>query len=172
MKAPLKLNALLAALIGLVISQAVVSAQDSLANTLLSVTVTSGSAPFAASGSYKLFTSVIGTNYVVLGRAGAGFSSGTYNYAKTGVNSGVLTLLDSESGPGISLALAFTSATMGTLALTGSAGAQSGAFTVTNYTGAGHPDLFLPGFIERKCRRSIYRLSTGWNIFFSRHPPK
>ena len=119
-------------------------APDSIPGTCLTISITSGSAPFASSGSYKLFISVAGTNYVVLGRAGAGFTSGTYGYAKTGANSGVVTFLDSQSGPGISMAMSFSSATAGTLVLTGASGSQNASFTSTNYATASQPSLFLP----------------------------
>ncbi len=119
-------------------------APDSIYATYLTISITSGSEPFAGSGSYKLFTSAAGTNYVVLGRAGAGFTSGTYNYVKTATNSGVLTFLDSQSGPGNSLAISFTSSAGGTLVLTGGTGSQSGSFAATNYASVNPPGLFLP----------------------------
>ncbi len=142
------MRALITAFLGLMIIPAGVRAQgfapDSITATYLTVSVSGGSAPFVGSGSYRLFTSVAGTNYVVLGRAGAGFASGTYGYVKTGPNSGVLTFLDSQSGPGNSMAISFSSSAAGTLVLTGATGSQSGSFTTTNYATANQPGLFLP----------------------------
>jgi hypothetical protein len=120
-------------------------APGSMAGVHLTVAITAGTAPFATGGSYQLFTSAASTNYVVLGRAGTGFGSGTYNYDKTGTRSGVLTFLDSESGPGISMGLSFTSSVAGTLTLTGPSGSQNGTFVTTNYLVVSPPDLFLPG---------------------------
>lgn len=137
------------ALIGLAISPTGLPAQDlapdSMAGSLLTVAVTGGSAPFAASGHYELFTSATGTNYVVLGRAGTGFGSGTYNYARIATNSAVLTFSDSQAGPGTSMTLSFTSPHAGTLLLAGTTGSQTGTFTSTNYLTVNPPDLFLPG---------------------------
>ncbi|MGH7950453.1 MAG: hypothetical protein ACREFE_00820 [Limisphaerales bacterium] len=120
-------------------------APDALTGTRLTVTVTGGSAPFADSGGYKLFTSAAGTNYVVLGNAGAGFGTGTFHYAKTDTTHGILTFLDAQSGPGISMSLSFATTNAGTFSLVGTSGSQSGAFAVTNYLAASPPDLFLPG---------------------------
>lgn len=90
------------ALAGLAISQAGIMAQDyapdSMTGSRLTVTVTGGSAPFVTGGDYKLFMSAAGTNYVVLGRAGAGFGWGTYHYSKTDADHGVLTFLDLNPG--------------------------------------------------------------------------
>jgi hypothetical protein len=121
-------------------------APNSIADTYLSVIINGGTAPFAANGGYQFFTSEVGTNYVVLGNAGAGFKAGTFIYTKTGSNSGLLTFVDSQSGPGISVVLVFSSPTAGILTLTGLTGTQSGAFTATNYAGVSPPDLFLPSF--------------------------
>ena len=45
-------------------------APNTIGGTYLTVTITGGNAPFAASGSYKFFTSAVMTNYAVLGNAG------------------------------------------------------------------------------------------------------
>ena len=110
---------------------------------MLTVTVTAGRTPFAASGSYRFFTSVAGSNYIVLGPGP--LTSGTYSYAKirTGVSSAVLT--DAASGQPVTLQLTFASATNGTLGLTNASGFQTGSFTAAAYADASAPELFLPG---------------------------
>jgi hypothetical protein len=110
---------------------------------MLTVTVSAGRTPFAASGSYRFFTSVAGSNYVVLGPGP--LTSGTYSYAKirTGVSRAVLT--DAASGQAATLQLTFTSLTDGTLALTNASGFQTGSFTAASYADASPPELFLPG---------------------------
>jgi hypothetical protein len=146
-------------------------APDSMAGSYLTVAITGGSAPFAASGSYLLFTSAAGTNYAVLGRAGTGFGSGTYNYDKTAGTSGVLTFVDSQSGPGISMNLSYTSSTGGTLTLTGSTGSQNGTFTTTNYVAVSPPDMFLPSFTNGQLQTYlggqegfVYSIETSSNL--------
>ncbi len=115
-----------------------------LTNTLLAFTITSGTGPFPASGTYELFTSPLGTNYTVLGNAGAGFGSGGYVYAQTGTNTGVVTFSDSHAGA-VSLQIVFNSAGGGTFILTNSTAGQQGAFTATpGYSTVSPPNLFLP----------------------------
>jgi hypothetical protein len=119
-------------------------APDSLASSLVSVTVAGGHAPFATNGTYRLFVSLAGTNYNVLGRAGP-LTSGGCKYSSSGPNAGVASLVDDASGPGTSLTLAFASSTNGTLTLTNANGFQIGAFVLTSCAGTISPRLFLPG---------------------------
>jgi hypothetical protein len=144
-------------------------APSSFANSMLTVTVTAGRTPFAASGSYRFFTSVAGSNYVVLGPGP--LTSGTYSYAKirTGVSRAVLT--DAASGQAATLQLTFASQTDGTLALTNASGFQTGSFTAASYADTSPPELFLPGvatglFQSYLSGRSglVYALETSSNL--------
>jgi hypothetical protein len=118
-------------------------APDDLTNKFLGFTISAGSAPFVASGGYKLFTATLGANYNILGNAGAGLSSGTYAYTKTGTNSGMVTLVDAQSGPGFSFQLTFNTTNTGSFALTKSTGgSQSGAFVLAPRLPIGTPGLF------------------------------
>ena len=119
------------------------SAPDSLANSVLTVTVVSGEAPFVTNGVYRIFTSVAGANYTVLGRAGP-LTSGLYSYSEVSPTEGAATLVDVESGPAISINLSFASATNGAISLTNSAGFQTGTFAVATYAQPSPPQLFLP----------------------------
>jgi hypothetical protein len=119
------------------------SAQDSLANSVLTVTVVSGEAPFVTSGVYRIFTSVTGANYTMLGRAGP-LSSGIYSYSKTSPTRGAAAFVDVEYGSGISINLSFASATNGAISLTNSTGFQTGTFTLAANAEPSQPQLFLP----------------------------
>jgi len=124
-------------------------APDSLAGSFLTVAVGNGQAPFATSGSYRLFTSVVGTDYIVLGAPGP-LSAGVYSYTKTGLASGGALLTETASGSVVSLQLSFASPTNGTVALTNAAGFQTGAFTLVNYAAVSPPELFLPSLAARQ----------------------
>ena len=123
-------------------------APNSLADELLAVTITGGTTPFASSGTYKLFTSAVATNYTLLGDAGAGIASGTYGYSQTATNAGVMELTDAQGGPTISVQLTFTSNNVGSVALANGSGAQTGTFTATNYATITVPNLFLSSLIN------------------------
>ncbi|MHB8521718.1 MAG: Ig-like domain-containing protein [Limisphaerales bacterium] len=121
-------------------------APDDLTNKFLGLTITAGTAPFASGGGYQLFTSVLGTNYNVLGKAGAGLSSGTYAYTKTGTNSAVIALADPQAGSGFSLQLKFNTATTGNYTLTDSTGgSQTGTFVLAPRLPVNVPGLFSLG---------------------------
>src|ERR1039458_3502844 len=119
------------------------SAQDSLANSVLTVTVVRGEAPFVTSGVYRIFTSVTGANYTMFGRAGP-LSSGIYSYSKTSPTRGAAAFVDVEYGFGISINLSFASATNGAISLTNSTGFQTGTFTLAANAEPSQPQLFLP----------------------------
>jgi hypothetical protein len=123
-------------------------APSSFASRLLDVTIQAGSAPFASSGDYKVFTSPLGSNFVILGRDEAGLSWGTYTYETTGTNSATVGLVDAESGLNTSFSLLFSSAFAGQLTSTnpGTAGLQTASFQVTNYAAVASPQLFLPAY--------------------------
>ena len=119
------------------------AAPGSAASSILTVSVVSGAGPFVTNGVYRIFTSVAGANYTVLGRAGP-LTAGLYSYSKVSPSEGAAILVDVESGPGISINLSFASATNGAISLTNAAGFQTGTFTAAAYAEARPPDLFLP----------------------------
>jgi hypothetical protein len=125
------------------IAQAQASAPDSLASSVLTVAVVNGQTPFVTKGAYRIFTSVVGANYTVLGPAGP-LTSGLYGYSKASQAEGVATLADVESGSGVSMNLSFASATNGAISLTNAAGFQTGTFTLAGYAESSPPQWFLP----------------------------
>jgi len=116
----------------------------SLAGSFYTINVQSGAAPFVSSGKYRLFLSTLGSNYVVLGNAGTGFSSGTYVYSRTATNTGSVTFTDFQSGPAVSLQLAFSDSATGTAAFSAGAGNQNGTFAATNYASLGGSSIVAP----------------------------
>ena len=121
---------------------------SSLTNTLLTLTIISGSGPFAASGVYQIFTGESDTNYSVLGNAGGGFGVGGYVYTQTGTNTGTITFTDSKLGA-VSLQVVFTSAGAGTFVLTSPNGVQAGIFTsAAAYPVISAPNIFLPSVTD------------------------
>ncbi|MGO8700214.1 MAG: hypothetical protein ACLQVY_21195 [Limisphaerales bacterium] len=144
MKTRLLISLLVAAgLAAPLIAHAQASAPDSLASSVLSVAVVSGQAPFGAKGTYRIFTSVTGANYTVLGPGGP-LTSGLYSYSKASPAGGVATLADVEFGSGISMDLSFASATNGAILLTNLGGFQTGTFTLAGYAESSPPQWFLP----------------------------
>jgi hypothetical protein len=118
----------------------------SLAAQSFSISILSGSPPFPASGNYMLFTSPMGSNFVVLGEAESNLSWGTYSYLETGTNTAQATLVDAQSGLNVSISLLYNSAAGGQLTFsnTGSASSQTASFTSGNYTTVPVPQLFGP----------------------------
>ncbi len=82
-------------------------APSSLASRLLEVTIQSGSAPFTSDGDYKIITSPLGGNFVILGSVEAGLNWGLIHYETTGTNRGAVALLDAKSGLNTSFSLVF-----------------------------------------------------------------
>jgi hypothetical protein len=103
---------------------------SSLAGYTINGTITSGTDPFASSGSYRLLPAASGNAYNVIGIVGVADSSGTYSYTKNSATTGYLTYTDSVSGPGFTSQLSFDSATTGTVFLrnSGTGGYQTGTF--------------------------------------------
>ncbi|MHB8519710.1 MAG: autotransporter outer membrane beta-barrel domain-containing protein [Limisphaerales bacterium] len=138
-------------------------APDTIAGRLFTVTITAGGAPFQASGAYRLFTSPAGSNFVVLGNAGAGLGAGTYSYTKTGASNGVMTLADANSGSGVSMRVAFASTTTGSAVLTnaGAAGFQNADVALTQYVELRPPALLLPDRSSNSQFRAYLSGDTG-----------
>ncbi len=115
----------------------------------LSLTITNGSGSFGSSGTYQLFASPAGSNYVVLGPTGQGLSSGTYSYTATTTNVATLTLEDSRLTGSVSLQIVFQTGGAGSYFITSASGSQSGAFSsVSSSVGSSATvtpaHLFLP----------------------------
>jgi hypothetical protein len=98
----------------------------------ITVTITSGFAPFATSGAYLFLPASSGNTYNVFGISGVVSSSGTYLYSRNSPKTGSITYDDSVVGLGFSAQLSFLTATDGTMLLkkSGSAGYQTGVFTL------------------------------------------
>jgi hypothetical protein len=121
------------------------AAPTGLGNSLLTFTITNSTGAFASNGIYELFTSPLGTNYNILGGAGADFSAGSYLYVQTGPNTGEAILTDSHAGV-LSLQLEVGASGVGAFTLSNSTGLQQGVVTVAPaYADLSQPDLFLPG---------------------------
>jgi len=117
-------------------------APESLAHKLLSVTIANGLPPFATNGNYRLFTSITGTNFTVLGKAGP-LHVGNYSYAILASNCAKALLTD-QGGSATAMSLSFNSPTNGAIMLTNSGGFQAGAFTLISYASPEDAQLFLP----------------------------
>jgi hypothetical protein len=72
----------------------------SLTGDTLSVTISSGSAPFAAVGTYQLLLSPTNNSYLLIGATGVPSSSGTYTYTKIGSATGRIAIDDASIGTG------------------------------------------------------------------------
>ena len=107
-------------------------APDSIAGRTFTCSITSGSAPFATSGSYKIVVSSSGNTYLIVPIYGnIVSSSGTYTYTKTSATSAVLILNDSRVGSLVTT-VTFINTTGGTYVNTSSAFGviQSGNFSM------------------------------------------
>ncbi len=136
----------------------------SLTGTVLTLTISNGTGPFASGGTYEILTGPAGSNYTVLGNAGAGFGSGGFVYTQTGTNTGTITFTDAKAGV-VSLELAYNSAGAGTFSLTGSSGMQTGAFAAALPYSVCQPakHIFaelchqpIPGLSQRRSRRQLH----------------
>ncbi len=110
-------------------------AAQNLNGKTLSVTVSSGAAPFSTGGTYTLVTtSGDGTSgrYQLNGNGGVQSNSGTYTYSVTGANTSSLVETEDINGTVVNNTLTFQSATSGTIASTSpnTGGFQNGSFTL------------------------------------------
>src|SRR5581483_1465979 len=99
-------------------------AAQNLNGKTLSVTVSSGAAPFSTGGTYTLVTTS--------GDGGVQSNSGTYTYSVTGANTSSLVETEDINGTVVNNTLTFQSATSGTIASTSpnKGGFQNGSFTL------------------------------------------
>jgi hypothetical protein len=117
-------------------------APESLAHKLLSVTIANGLPPFATNGNYRLFTSITGTNFTVLGKVGP-LHVGNYAYTILASNCAKALLTD-QGGSATAMSLSFNSPTNGAIMLTNSSGFQAGAFTLISYASPEDAQCFCP----------------------------
>jgi len=103
-------------------------APENLQGTVLTITVTSGSGLFAASGIYRFEPSITGNTYQIIGIVDVANSSGTYTYIKTGANTGEISFVDSAVGVGGTNFLILSTATTGAFNISSLFGSQSGTF--------------------------------------------
>ena len=107
------------------------NAPASIAGKSITHTITSGTTPFSASGSFVM--AVGGTDgdlsgsYTITGSGGVPNSSGTYTYTMADANTGTLNLQDSVLGA-VTESLVFQTPTSGTYSSTAGAGTQTGTF--------------------------------------------
>jgi len=108
-----------------------VVAPANLNDRTMNVTINSGTAPFAESGTYSItFGPVDSGTYTISDADGAQVSDGTYTYTPGTDNTAVLVLQDSALGEIISN-LTFDSATSGTMESTDTTGgSESSTFTL------------------------------------------
>jgi hypothetical protein len=106
------------------------SAPSSLAGKTLNVSISSGAAPFASSGSYAFTPGGDGTS----GRyqlTGTQANNGSYTYTKTGDNTATLVQNEDLNGTVDNSTLTFQSNTTGTIHSTSNkGGSQDGSFTL------------------------------------------
>jgi len=125
----------LAALTLLAPGAALAQSPSSIAGRTIQLNISSGSFPFASSGSYRFLPSALDSSYAIVPISGAiAASTGPYSYSKTGTSTATLFFTDSVAGS-LTAACTFNTASSGTYVLTGTfGGSQTGTFVL--YSGA------------------------------------
>jgi len=100
----------------------------SIAGRTLQLTISSGSFPFASSGSFRFLPSALDSSYAIVPLPGAAVSAstGTHTYTKTGTSTASLALADSFGA--LAVNCTFSSANAGSYVLSGLGSSQSGTF--------------------------------------------
>ena len=99
----------------------------SLAGRTIQLTISSGSFPFASSGSYRFLPSALDSAYAIVPISGSiAASTGTHTYTKTGTSTASLALADTFGA--LNVNCTFSTANSGSYVLTGLGGSQSGTF--------------------------------------------
>ena len=118
---------------------------DQLNGRTLRLSISSGTAPFPASGSYQLISSSISDAYAITPTSGpVSPSTGTQAYTRTGPTTGRLDMEDSALGA-LRLDCSFVDATSGTYTLArkpSATGSQTGTFTLFSSTAPDRLDDF------------------------------
>jgi hypothetical protein len=109
-------------------------AASSLANHTISVSVSSGTAPFSTGGSYVFTPAGDGTSgsYQLVGQGGVQSNNGTYTYTKTGDSTASLVETEEINGTVVDNTLTFQTANSGTIhsSSPNKGGTQDGTFTL------------------------------------------
>ena len=109
-------------------------ASSSLAGYTVTVSITSGTPPFADNGSYRFLPASSGNTYNIVALSGNVVdSSGTYSYSQNSATTGFLSYDDSLVGSGYTGQLSFKTTTSGTVYLrkSGIGGYQTATFVMT-----------------------------------------
>src|SRR5262245_37063526 len=101
----------------------------SMAGLEISFNIEEGTAPFAPSGSFDVNTSTSVASYALDGKTNVADSSGTYTYAKNGVDTASIQFNDASLGA-ISASVTFLAAKTGTYRFDAAGGFQTGVFTI------------------------------------------
>lgn len=118
-------------------AQAQDTAPVSLAGKTGVAVISSGSGNFAVIGGYRISFSASNSTYTVSPLSSTvNPGAGTYTYAKTGANTGRITVTDTAVGAAVAQTLVFTSQTTATYSITSSFGSQTGTFVLENVTAA------------------------------------
>ena len=106
----------------------------SIAGYTFTVTVTSGTSPYASSGSYQFLPAASGNTYSIIGLSGFPNSTGNYSYTQNSTMTGIISFNDSITGTGLSSQLSFDTATSGTVLLrqSGNNGYQTAIFAMVS----------------------------------------
>jgi len=122
----------------------------------VTVTVSSGAAPFASGGSYRFLPANTGSAYAIQGISGFPDSVGTYSYSKTTDSTGLILFTDSLVGSGLSSQLSFDTETTGTVLLKqdGSGGYQTATF-----------EMVIPGPPTITIAKSNLKVIVSWPDF-------
>jgi uncharacterized delta-60 repeat protein len=112
-------------------SQGLAQSPTSLSGRTIQLTATSGTPPFASSGSARFLPSAIDSSYAIVPLSPTILaSSGTYTYSKTGENTAVLSAADVVAGA-VSTAVTFSTPTSGSYVQTSTSfpgSSQTGTF--------------------------------------------
>lgn len=107
------------------------SSPTTVAGMVISCQITDGADPFGDSGSFTVTLSAHEGNYQLIGDANVGDSTGTFTYAKSGANTGSISLYDSALGFNFSGTYTYGTDISGTYRFDGGGGFQEGSFQVT-----------------------------------------
>jgi len=109
------------------------NAPASVAGRSITHTITGGTSPFSASGSFVMAVQGVdgdlSGSYTITGSGGVPNSSGNYSYTMTDANTATLNLQDSVLGPATE-SLVFQTPSSGTFSSAAGAGTQTGTFTL------------------------------------------
>ncbi len=105
----------------------------SIAGNVITITVTSGAAPFASEGVYQFLPASSGNTYSRIGLVNVGNAFGTYSYIQNSDTTCLVSFSDSTVGSGFTMQCSFDSPTSGTVFLLNPQlnGYQTGTFLLS-----------------------------------------